>query len=183
MQMRVLPSILAIALALAAAPALAQDMASSGAALEASMAQARADAIHPGDEALTCEQIQAEMGATMNSAEVQENTAAIGESAQRQQAMAERQRQAALGMMGTSMITGIASSFIPGMGYAQGLAMQAQMAQMQAQGAEGQRESAAMLANMQEMMPQMMRGERLYNLAQAQHCPFLEEMQQQQPQN
>lgn len=181
--MRVSPSIVALALALAAAPALAQDMNQSAASLEASMAQARAAAARPGDEALTCEQIQAEMGATMNSAEVQENTAAMGESAQRQQEMAERARQAQAGMVGTGIVTGIVGSFIPGMGYVQGLAMQAQVAQMQAQGAEAQRESAGMLSNMEAMMPQMMRGERLYNLAEAQQCPFLQELQQQQPQN
>jgi hypothetical protein len=183
--MRKTASMLAIAFALsAAAPAFAQDgtaaLQDAGANLEAAQAEAQAAAIHPGDEALTCEQIQAEMGASMNTPEMLAQRGEMQASVERQQAMQEEARQRAAGMMTTSIVTGIVGSFIPGVGYAQAAAMQAQAAQQQAAANESQTEMAGMIGNMSEMMPTMMRGQRLYELAQARECEFLEQMQ---PQN
>jgi hypothetical protein len=180
--MRITPSAIALVFALSALPAAAQDrMEAAGSNLEAAMAQAQADAARPGDDLLTCEQLQAEMGATMTSQEVQTNTAALGEAAQRQQERAEEARQQQQAMMTTGVVTGIISSFVPGAGYAQGLAMQAQAAQMQQQSNVAMGEREAMMGNMQAMMPQMMRGQRLYELAEAKQCPFIAEMQNQAP--
>jgi hypothetical protein len=181
--MRKSPSVLAIVFALSAAlPAAAQDrMQDASASPEASMAQAQANAARPGDDLLTCEQLQAEMGATMMSEEVRTNTAELGEAAQRQQDRAEELREQQQAMMTTSVVTGIVSSFIPGAGYAQSLAMQAQAAQMQEQSAQSMTENEGMMGNMEAMMPQMMRGQHIYQLAEAKQCPFLEEMRQQAP--
>lgn len=162
--------------------ALAQEgtdaMLAAGARFEAEQAQAQADAVHPGDELLTCEQIEAEMGATMNTPEMQAQTAEMGASTQRQLAIGEEANERARGMVTTNIVTGIIGSFIPGAGYAQGAAMQAQAAQQQATATESQREMAGMIGNMSNMMPTMMRGQRLYELAQAQECAFLQDMPQ-----
>ena len=181
--MRTLSMVLAASLILSAATtALAQEgtdaMLAAGGRLEAQQAQAQADAIHPGDELLTCEQIQAEMGATMNTPEMQTQTAEMGASAQRQQELQEEATERARGTMATGIVTGIIGSFIPGVGYAQAAAMQAQASQQQAAANESHQEMAGMIGNMSNMMPAMMRGQRLYELAQAQECAFLQDMQQ-----
>lgn len=163
-----------------AAPTLAQDgvdaMQAAGARLEAEQAQARANAARPGDELLTCEQIQAEMGANMNTQEMQTQTAEMGASAQRQQELQEEARQRQLGMMATGVVTGIVGSFVPGVGYAQSAVMQAQASEQQAAATESQREMAGLIGNMTNMMPAMMRGQRLNELAQAQDCSFARDL-------
>ena len=171
--------ILAIAMA---TPALAQEgeetMQAAGARLQAEQALAQANAGRPGDDSLTCDQIQAEMGATMNTEEMQTQRAEIGASAQRQQELQEEASERARGQMATGVVTGIIGSIIPGVGYAQAAAMQAQAAQQQAAAAESQSEMAGMMGNMSNMMPAMMRGQRLGELAQAQGCAFIQDMPQ-----
>lgn len=171
-----------VATSLMFSPALAQDgmdaMQAAGARLQAEQALAEANAARPGDELLTCEQIQIEMGATMNTEEMQTQTAELGASAQRQQELQEEAAERARGMMTTGIVTGIIGSFVPGVGYAQAAAMQAQAVEQQAAAGESQREMAGMLGNVSNMMPAMMRGQRLYELAQAQDCAFLQEMEQ-----
>jgi hypothetical protein len=74
--------ILTTTLVFSGAPALAQEgataMQDAGARLQAEQARAQADAARPGDDLLTCEQLQAEMGATMNSEEMQTQRSEIG---------------------------------------------------------------------------------------------------------
>lgn len=166
----------------AAAPALAQDggdeLQAAGARLEAEQALARDNAAHSGDELLTCEQIQAEMGASMDTQEMRTQTAEMGASAQRQQELQEEARQRQQSMMATGIVTGIIGSFVPGVGYAQSAAMAAQAGQQREVAAESQREMADMIGNMTNMMPAMMRGQRLNELAQAQGCAFALDMPQ-----
>lgn len=175
--------ILAASLALsAAAPALAQDgveaIQAAGARLEAEQAQAQANAARPGDELLTCEQIEAEMGASMNTEEMLTQRAEIGASAERQQELQEEARERAQGTMAAGAVAGIIGSFIPGGGYAQTAVMNAQARQQQAAAAESQSEMAGMIGNFTEMMPAMMRGQRLGELAQARDCAFVQGMPQ-----
>lgn len=181
--MRVMPLAVALSLALAGvAPALAQGaMADAGASLEQAMAQGQAEAARPGDEQLTCDAIQAEMASTMTDPSVRAELDEMGVTAQAQQQRAQEQRSQMTGMITTGIVTGIIGSFIPGAGYAQALAMQAQARQQQAQAEVGMQENAAMMGNMEAIMPQMMRGQRLYELAEAQECAFIEEMQAQAP--
>ncbi|MGD9965311.1 MAG: hypothetical protein AB7T59_02210 [Hyphomonadaceae bacterium] len=173
--MRVLLLSSVLSLGFAFAPlAAAQDYEAMAAHMEESMATAQAEASRPGDETLTCEQLEAEMATTMQDPAVQQAIAANGADAQAQidqmNAAAGRQRA----MMATSMFMGIASMFIPGLGYAQ-------MAQQQMQAAQYQREAQQHMAQMMEMsqrvqtiMPQMMRGQRVYELGQAKACAFVQ---------
>lgn len=169
----------ALSLSLALAPvAAAQDMAAM-ANLEQSMAAAQAQASRPGDEQLTCEQLQEEMVANMQDPAVQSAVAANGAEAQAQLDRANQARGQMRAQMATGLFMGLASSFIPGAGYAQMATQRIQAAQMQQQQQQNMAQMAVMMERMSAIMPQMMRGQRVYELAQAQQCAFVQEQQQQ----
>jgi hypothetical protein len=180
--MRVFCSILALSVALAAAPAIAQDAAEMSARLQAAQAAGIAQASQAGDEALTCDQLQAEITATMSDPAVRTQIDRMGATAQDQRSrIADAQSHMAgqmAGQMGMGVITSVISSFIPGAGLAQSLAMRAQAQSQMAQGQQSQAATMSMAANMEAIMPQMMRGQRIMQLAQAQHCAFLQGMPQ-----
>lgn len=173
--MRTFASMLAISAALALTPAFAQDYEAMAAQMEQSMADAQAAAARPGDDQLTCDQLEAEMAANMQDPQVQAAIAANGADAQAQmdQMNAARGRQRA--MMATSMFMGIASSFIPGLGYAQMAQQQAMNMQYQRQAQQHMAQMMEMGQRMQAIMPQMMRGQRVYELAQAKQCEFAQQ--------
>lgn len=176
--MRILPSVAAVALCLAtlapvfAQPASERALVNAGNSLVNAQKQEALTAARPGDELLTCDQLQAEMGATMNTSTVHESTAAIGATAQAERERAERMQAQAKANIATNMALGVASSVIPGAGYAQSAAMMAQARAQQKEGEAGQMAYAGMLGNMQDMMPAMMRGQHLVELGQAKNCPF-----------
>ena len=76
--------------------------------------------------------------------------------------------------MGMGMMGGIASAFIPGMGFAQSMAMRAYGARMQGEANANQALMAEQAANTEAAMPTLMRGQRIYELAQAKSCAFLQ---------
>jgi hypothetical protein len=168
----------AVALAFAAlwmTSAAAQDGAQGMQAMEAATARAQADAIRPGDENLSCEQLQAEFTAVMNHPAMQTNAAQAGAWAQEQQQRMKEARGRAMRQAGVGIVTGIVSSFIPGAGYIQQAQQMAQAGRQRAQAAENQREIMALGANMQEMLPYAYRGQRIYELAQRKECAFLQD--------
>ncbi len=144
--------------------------------MEANMAAARVQAARPGDDALSCDQIEAEMAATMNDPQVQGAIAANGAAAQAMQAQAGDAQRQAMGMMGAGVAGSIIGSFVPGFGYAQQAMMMAQNAGMRARAQQQQDQIMGMGANMDAIMPQLMRGERLYQMAEARQCPFVQNM-------
>ncbi|MGE0045586.1 MAG: hypothetical protein AB7J28_11655 [Hyphomonadaceae bacterium] len=143
-------------------------------AMEAQMNAAQMDAERPGDEQLSCDQLQAELGTTMSDPAVQASVAANGAIAQEQMDRMRDARGPMIGNMGVNIFMGLASSFIPGMGYAQMGIQAAQAGAARAQMAEAEAQRATMMANLQAIMPQMMRGQRIVQLAQAQQCAFLQ---------
>ena len=139
----------------------------------AAQAAAQQAAIHPGDEAMSCDALQAEMTATMNDPAVKAATAQNGAMAQQQMdKMKAAQGSMVAGAVATSAL-GIAGSFVPGLSWFSQGAMMAQQANMAAQMKESNKGMAAMTANMTAIMPQMMRGQRIYELASAKKCAFL----------
>jgi hypothetical protein len=173
--MRTFVSMLAITAALAATPVFAQDYEAMGSQMEQSMADAQAAAARPGDEALTCEQLEVEIATTMQDPAVQEAVAANGADAQAQMDQMNAARGQMRAQMATSMFMGIASSFIPGMGYAQ-MAQQRMMAGQQQRAAQqNMAQVMEMAQRMQTIMPQLMRGQRVYELGQAKHCAFVQQ--------
>ncbi|MES1201155.1 MAG: hypothetical protein ABUS57_06865 [Pseudomonadota bacterium] len=178
--MRTLVSVLALSIAISGV-AFAQPHQltpqEQAAALQASQAQAQAQAVQPGDDQLTCDQLQAQMITQVNDPNVRSNindAAGIAQHQQQQIAAAQqRQRQQAA----PNMIAGMVSGFVPGGAAAATAAARAQAdqdaANAKAHAAENQAQMSQMMGDMNAIMPQMARGQRLYQLAQAKQCAFL----------
>ena len=175
MRALLLSSVVAFGLTLAPL-AVAQDYAAME-NLEQAMTAAQAQAAHPGDEDLTCEQLQEEITTTMTDPAVQSAVAANGADAQVQMDRMNEARGQMRAQMATSMFMGLASAFIPGMGYAQMATQQMQAAQYQRQAQQNMAQMATMMERMTPIMPQMMRGQRIYELAQARQCAFIQQQQ------
>jgi hypothetical protein len=155
------------------APAPADDM-------NAAMEKAQKDAHRPGDDALGCDALQEQMVAYSNDPAVRSVMTRQGLWGQDQM---DKLNGAGSGRSKASVAAqaamGFASAFIPGLG---GVSMAAQAAQAQGQAAQAEQNQAQMMARMQDMLtilPQMMRGQRVMELAQARKCDWLP---QQQPQ-
>jgi len=178
--MRAFVSILAVTIAISGA-ALAQPHQPSpqqqAAAAQAAQAQAEAQAVQPGDDQLTCDQLQAQMIASVNDPTVRANTNDAGAIAQHQQQQAMAAERRINAQAAPNLATSIIGSFIPGVGAAAAAAQNAQMAQEEADAkahaAENQAQTNQMMGDMTNIMPQMARGQRLYQLAQAKQCAFL----------
>lgn len=171
-------SIVLCASALAGQPASAQTSEDMYSNMNAAMEAAQAQAVHPGDDALTCDQLQDEMAGTAMDPAVQSFAVESGAWGQEQLAQANAAQGRMRAQMGLNLFMGIASSFIPGMGYAQMAQQQMMMAQQQQQMDAQMAQMAAMTARVTPIMPQLMRGQRVYELAQAQQCPFAQQEQQ-----
>ena len=145
--------------------------------MQAAMDSAQANAKHPGDEAMSCEALQDELVATMQDPAVQGIIAKQGAYAQEQQAKLKAAQEAhgsgpSKGEIAAQMAMGFASGFVPGVGAGN---MAAQAAQTQAMASQAAANQAAMAERMREMatiMPQMMRGQRLIELAQKRKCDW-----------
>lgn len=141
-----------------------------------------AEAAKPGDDTLTCEQLQAEIAAIGTDPQVQAVMQEQGAYAQeqlakvqgaQQQAEATQARQPSIaGQMFTGFLTGMIPPN-PVTGYAQQAAAAAQGAK---QSAEAEKNMQDMMANMEKtmtIMPQIMRGAHVAQLAQARGCEFM----------
>lgn len=173
-----LVSVLALSLALAAQPARAQNM-EMYERLAATMESAQAQAAHPGDEALTCEQLETEAFAVSQDPAVQAMAVESGAASQERideinRANSSMRRQAGLSMF-MGIAGGIASAFAPGAGMAMGLAQRAQGAAMQRQAQASMAQSMQMVEQIIPVMPQLMRGQRVYELAQVKQCAFVQQ--------
>ena len=147
--------------------------------MQATMSAAQKNAKRPGDEAMTCDAIQNELVATMQDPKVQSVIGSQGAYAQEQQKKLNDGMAAAnapsKGSVAAQMAKSFATSMIPGAGMTQ---MASQNAQIQAQMAQAAQNQADMFQHMQEMMtimPQMMRGQHLVELAQAKKCDWMQD--------
>jgi hypothetical protein len=152
----------------------AAQMAQTGQDMQKAMAAAQAAASQPGDEGLSCDALQEQMIASVNNPAVKDVVSKQGAQAQAQvdklNAAKSNQSKASVA---AQVAQGFASSFVPGFGAAQ---MAAAAAQAQSQMAEAAVNQQQMMANMQAMMtimPQMMRGQRLYELAAGKKCAWV----------
>jgi hypothetical protein len=173
--MRTLLLCSALSLGLSAAPVAAAQNYEAMANLEQSMAAAQAQAVRAGDEQLTCDELQNEITTTMQDPAVQSAVAANGADAQAQMDRMNAAQGQQRANMATSMFLGFASSFIPGAGYAQMAQQQMQAAQQQRQAQQNMQQMMVMMERMTPIMPQLMRGQRVYELAQAQQCAFIQQ--------
>ena len=153
--------------------------------LEAAQAAAEANASRPGDEALSCEALQAEMVAIAQSPEMQAFAQTAGAQAQSDLAKineAQAAQQAAAGSrpgLARGIAQGVVSGVVPGLGQAQAAAQQAasmaQAAQAQQQVRQNQQSMLALGGQAAAMAGPMMRGQRVMELAQARDCAWLKE--------
>jgi hypothetical protein len=167
-----------LALALTAQPAAAQSM-ETYERLSAAMENAQAQAPHPGDEALSCDQLEAEAIAIAQDPALQQMAVQSGAFSQERmdemnRASAQMRRQTGLSMF-LGIAGGIASAFVPGAGMATGLAQRAQAGVMQRMAQQNMAQSMAMVEQMIPVMPHMMRGQRVYELAQTKQCAFVQQ--------
>lgn len=140
----------------------------------ASQAAAEASANRPGDEAMGCAQIETEMTVMFKDPQFVATINSMGAAAQAEQQRAQQRQAGAAAAGAGAMAAGIAGSMIPGMGWLSNAAMQAQMAATMAEIPASTARGNAMINDMSSIMPQLMRGQRLNDLAVARKCPFIQ---------
>ncbi|MGH6950933.1 MAG: hypothetical protein ACREH4_08675 [Vitreimonas sp.] len=177
--MRAFCSMLALSAALAMQPATAQTIDDLNARMNAAMATAQAEAVRPGDEALTCEQIEAETVVIDQDPEYQAHVAAANQITQDMQEEARGARGRVGAQIVGNIALGVARSYVPGLGYAQSLADRLQGDEESEPEASPQ--AVAMMTSVEAQMPYIMRNQRLYELARTQQCAFMEEPEAPQP--
>jgi hypothetical protein len=138
----------------------------------AAQASAQASAARPGDEAKSCDALQAEMAATLNDPKVQATIASMGASAQAQMDKAKAAQAGAIAGAATTTALGVASSFVPGLSWFSQGAMMAQQSAMASQMNAANRDRSQMMSDMNSVMPQLYRGQHLYDLAVKKNCSF-----------
>jgi hypothetical protein len=129
---------------------------------------AQAAASQPGDEELTCDQLQEQIVVVANDPAFQAFVQTAGAKAQKDLATME----AAKAQIATQAVQTIIASMVPGGAMAQVAASAAQAPVQQAQAAE--RVQSVMMQGQQMMafMPKLMRGQRLIELGGAKNCEW-----------
>jgi hypothetical protein len=151
--------------------------------MQMAMADAQAKAVHPGDDKLSCDQMLQELAVQMQQPAVREAAIANGGIAQEKLDELEKGKREAKAQIATQMATGLfmgmASSFVPGLGMITGRAQQAQAAakaaQDQAKAEQNFQDMAKIGDNLIAILPQMMRGNRMMELAQAKKCDWMKQ--------
>ena len=150
--------------------ALGQSPATMTGDMQSSLAAAEAAANRPGDESLGCEALQAELVANAKDPAVQSYVAKSGAIAQDKLAA----MNAAAGM-GTQAAMTIMSSVVPGGAWAGYGASVAQAEAGKAQAARNMQQQMQLAQAMMTIMPQMMRAQRVIELAQRRDCQWLKD--------
>ena len=164
--------VLGVALLIACAPGYGQTAMPGTAqdyqAMAKAMEKAQAEANRPGDERLTCDQLQQQLVSIGQDPAFQAHMQAAG--VQAQQDMAKI--QAAQSEIAAKTAATIAASMVPGAAMGQ---MTASVAENQAKAAQSAANVQARMAQGQQMMafmPQLMRGQRLVELATIRKCAW-----------
>lgn len=151
--------------------ASAQTSDSTYSQLQSAFAAGQAAAVRPGDESLSCEGLATELVASAKDPAVQSYVAKFGAAAkERLDAM-----NAAAGTVAAQGAITLFSSIVPGAGWAGHAAAVAQAEAQRAQAAGNIQERMQQAQEMMGIMPQLMRGQRVIELAQARNCEWLRE--------
>ena len=155
---------ISVALVLVAASAQGQDYQS----MMQSMEQAQAGASKPGDDKLTCEQLEEELVAVTQDPALLAHLDAAGADAQKKQAAMEGAKgQIAMQTLRAALMVFVPGGAYPGMASAQSQAMK--------QGKKGMADMKDRMAQAQQMaalLPTLMRGQRVVELASAKSCEW-----------
>jgi hypothetical protein len=139
--------------------------------LQETYAAAEAAAVRPGDENLDCDALATELVAVAKDSAVQAYIVKAGAAAQKQY---DAMNAAAAAMAAQSAFS-LFSSIVPGGGWAGHSAAVAQAEAQKLQAARNIQERMQQAQEMMSIMPQMMRGNRVIQLAQARDCVWLRE--------
>lgn len=151
------------------ASARAQTPASTYMELQAGLEAAQAAANRPGDAALGCDALEKELVASVKHPAVESYVAKSGAAAKQQQAALK----AAQGRAATQTALTLFGSLVPGAAGA-GLAGTAALAQsQQVEAAQNIEQRMQQAQEMIGIMPQMMRGQRVIELAQGRNCEWV----------
>ena len=149
--------------------------------LQTAMADAQTKAIRSGDAAMNCDGLQKELQATVLDPAVQnvakENGAVAKEKLDELEKGTAEARAAAATQVAGNIFMGLTSAFVPGAGAlgaaSQQAAARAQAAQAQAATAKNLQDMTAMMDRMITILPQIMRGQHVMELAYGKQCPWM----------
>jgi hypothetical protein len=140
------------------------------AAMQKAMEDAMAGASQPGDDALTCEQLQEQFVASAQNPALQEHVETAGAAAQRDMAAMEK----AQAEIASQTATTVVGSVVPGASMGAMAATAANAEAAKARGAERMQSRMAQTSQMMASLPALMRGQRLMELAVAKECEWAE---------
>lgn len=164
--------VLGVALLTACAPSYGQTVTPGSPqdyqAMMEAMEKAQAQANRPGDERLSCDELQKQLVGVAQDPAFQAYVKVAGEAAQKDMA----QMQGAQSEIAAKTAATVIASMVPGaaMGH-----MMASAAENQAKAAQGAARVQSRMADAQQMMafmPQLMRGQRLIELATVRKCEW-----------
>ena len=149
--------------------------------LQTAMADAQTKAIRPGDAAMNCDALQRDLQAAVLDPAVQnvakENGAVAKEKLDEIEKGTAAAKAAAATQIASGLFAGLTSAFVPGAGAltaaSQQAAARAQAAQAQAQTAKNVQDINAMMDRMIVILPQLMRGQHMMELAYGKQCPWI----------
>jgi hypothetical protein len=149
--------------------------------LQTAMADAQTKAVRPADGGMSCEALQTELQAAVLDPAVQavakENGAVAKEKLDEIEKGTAAAKAAAATQIASGLFTGLTSAFVPGVGAltarSQQAAAQAQAVQAQAAVAKNVQDTNAMMDRMIVILPQLMRGQHVMELAYGKQCPWI----------
>ena len=147
----------------------AQTPASTYGQLQSGLEAAQKGAIRPGDGALSCEALETELVAVAKEPVFQSHVAKWGAAAQEKMAA----MNAAAPSVAAQSALALFSSIVPGGAWAGQAAAAAQAQGQQAQAAANMQQAMQQAQEMMAIMPQLMRGQRVAELAQARNCAWV----------
>jgi hypothetical protein len=156
---------ISLALVLAVGAVQAQDHQS----MMQGMQEATAAAGRPGDDKLTCEQLEEQLVAVVQDPELVAHIESAGASAQKQQDAIEK---GVKGQVAMQSLRTVLMSFIPGGAYGGMASAQSQAMNQGRQGMASMKDKMAQAQKMQALMPKLMRGQRVVELASGKQCEW-----------
>jgi hypothetical protein len=158
----------ALSVVLLAMPARAQDPMAQYQKLGEAMEKAEREAVRPGDERLDCGALEQQLVSAVNAPAVQDYIAKAGRQAEQDRA---RIRPDPAAMTAQAAVTAF-SSIVPGGGWLGMAAAAGQAAGAHAQAAQTLQQRMQQANDMVAILPNMVRGQRLIELAQAKKCDW-----------
>ena len=153
-----------VLLLLVAAPAQSQDYQ----AMMQAMEKAQSEASKPGDDKLSCEQLQEQLIAVTQDPEFQAHVESASASAQRDRAA----MNAAAGQTAVQSLRTALMALVPGGAMAGMASAQADAQAQGAQAADRVRSRMDQAKQLTALMPKLMRGQRVFELAAAKKCDW-----------